>query len=53
MCLEKWNALLFLRYESNSVISTCLGNLQMLNDDKNEQLLNCNIITAQIKTCKA
>ena len=50
----KWNDLLFLRYESNSVISTCLGNLRCsIYDHKNEKLLNFHIITPQIPSCKA
>ena len=42
------------RYEFNSVISTCSGNLGRFNlRHNNEQLLNVHIITPQIPTCKA
>ena len=45
------------RYEFNSAISTCSGNLERFNlQHNNEQLLNVHIMTPQIPTsefCKA
>ena len=56
LCVKwKWNALLFLRYESNSVISKRLGNLRcsIYDHKKNEQLLNFHTIKPQNPTYKA
>ena len=56
LCVKwKWNALLFLRYESSSVISKRLRNLRcsIYDHKKNEQLLNFHTIKPQNPTCKA